>query len=183
MCVLRVPAGKTPPKVEETTQDTFSNPLSANMSEDDIRATIQEVAAGEEFMSRDKVEEACEKLGVDPHDEKMEALFMSGKHNTCTHASQQLTPRMFSLFGFSHRCLNLRCFQQPIIIGFYQSVSVRNLFFWSLMSDSLLVVADPSAAKINVDSFVGAISIECLYKNDDSSIENEDSSIEMMIIQ
>ena len=56
--------GKSPPKVEENLQDTFSNPLSANMSEDDIRATIKDVAAGEEFMSREKVKEACEKLGI-----------------------------------------------------------------------------------------------------------------------
>jgi hypothetical protein len=74
----REAASKEKLTVTEDVQDTFANPMGANMNEDEIRTTIKEVAEGEEFMDRDHVEEAAVKLGIDPHDDKMEVLFMGG---------------------------------------------------------------------------------------------------------
>ena len=73
---------KAAPTVTDDIQDTFSNPMAAHMNEDDIRQTIQEVAEGEEFMDRDHVKEAAARLGIDPTDDKLQAMLLDGPEST-----------------------------------------------------------------------------------------------------
>ena len=72
-----VPEGEQRPQTDAA-DDTFANPMSAYLSEDEIRATIKTAADGDEFLGKEKIEACAQKLRLEATDEKLAEMLMDG---------------------------------------------------------------------------------------------------------